>query len=76
MDEVLRKLIEVEKNAKKHQVYCNTNIEYNMDVEIIEASKEVFESYIRYKKAAETLGEKLDKQNKYYKIINAININN
>lgn len=77
MDEILRKLIEIENNAKNKLDNCTSEYEteYDINLDIIEATKLVLQNYIRYKKTEEKLIESIDKQRKYYDAINNINLN-
>ena len=73
MDETLKRLIENENNAKSKLEFSVTEIEYDMNMDIIESAKILVENYIKYKKAEEKYNKSIDKQRKYYEAINSIN---
>ena len=77
MDETLKRLIEIENNARNKLDNCTSEYEteYDINLDILEATKVLIENYIRYKKAEEKLTECIDKQVKYYDAINNINLN-
>lgn len=70
MDEILKKLIENEKNAREKLERCTTDTEFNLQLNILNNATNTLNSYISYKKAEEGYNKAYNKTEKYYNIIN------
>lgn len=74
MDDKLKELLENERYAKFKQALYYTDIEYDMNLNIVEAAKVAIENYIKYKKSEEKYNKSVELQKKYYNTINNTNI--
>ena len=76
MDKILRKLIDNENHAKNNLKRCEGDIEFVLNLQVLKDATSVLNAYISYKKAEESYKKAENETEKYYKIINDININN
>ena len=76
MDKILIKSIDNEKQASDRLDLASSNVEIDMHIETLNIASNVTNAYVRYKKEEQEYLKQMEKVESYYKIINAININN
>ena len=73
MDELLKEILELQEQGEQTLEYANTTIEEQLATDVINATEELRDAYIGYKKAEQKHNDAVKKRNNYNELINNIN---